>query len=344
MAHLADVTREVRIALKLLTASLIVVVFLFIFFKGGSIMKNLFFPTPPPPPEEKFGKLPRISFPAQKIGNIKYKINTLSGDLPGLTDRINVYKVKRKTPSIIALQTVRENLKSQGFSENEVKINDSLYQWNSNNQVVIQYNIFNDYFKITSNFLVNPPPPPKEGTKKDRVFSVTTDFLQGLGFETSDFTQEESNIDYLKITNGTLTMAENQNDAQFVRIDLFQKNIDKDYKIYYPSAKNSTTYFIFKNDSSPSKIVAGKYQHLIPDNSSSYPIITAESAFEELKKGNALVFNDNAKTKDIIDITDISLGYYAGEENQQYFLPIIVFKGNGFKAYVQAIPETSIGN
>ena len=293
---------------------------------------------------EKFGKLPRVSFPAQKIENINYRINTLSGDLPNFPDRINVYKVKKKNPSIIALQTVRENLKSQGFSENEVKINDSLYQWTSNNQVVIQYNIFNDYFKINSNFLVNPSSPPEgAGAKKDRTFNASIDFLQGLGLETSDFAENESDIAYLKITNGTLTVAENQNDAQFVRVDLFQKNIDKDYKIYYPTAKNSTTYFIFKNDSSPSKIVAGKYQHLLPDDSSTYPIITAELAFEELKKGNVLVFND-IQGKDTIDITDISLGYYAGEENQQYFLPIIVFKGNAFKAYVQAISETSIGN
>ena len=51
-------------------------------------MKALLFPTPPPPPGEKFGVLPPLDFPAQTPKKLSYNINTLTGTLPDLGNKI----------------------------------------------------------------------------------------------------------------------------------------------------------------------------------------------------------------------------------------------------------------
>lgn len=345
MATLAKVTSEVRIILKFLVASFIIAFSIFIFLKGGQIFKNVFFPTPLPPPEEKFGKLPRIAFPSQKFNSIEYKINTLTGGLPVFADRMIVYKFKKKVPSLVALQTAKNNLKQNGFSENETKISDSIYQWGNKTGENIQLNVQNNNFKINSNLLTNPPSKfsgPAE--KQEGAYRTATNFLQGLGIDTSDLEQEKSTLAYLKVVDGKIVVADSQKDAQYGKLNLFQENIGQNYSIYYPGVNESVMQFILRNEDGIPKIVGANFMHFVVDekNSSSYPIKNSNEAFEDLQKGNAFIFSQNSEA--VIDITDVFLGYYIGEENQQYLLPIILFKGKSFLAYVQAIRETSISN
>ncbi len=338
MAHLAQVASEVRVVLKLLAASLAVIFLLFIFFKGGEIAKNLFFPTPPPPPDEKFGKLPLVTFPTQNLEKFEYKINTLTGRLPSFSDRMKVYKVKRGTPSLIALKSARDKLRLLGYTENESKISEEEYQWTNSSGQTIRMNILTGNYKIFSNFLGEPAESiTGELARKDRTYELVIRFIGNLELETEDLDQASSTLTYFKLENGSLTKAASLNDANLTRLDLFQKNID-DAKIYYPNLSESLMYFMLRGGSSSSNIVEASFSHYVADlsNSSTYPIKTAEVAFGDLKRGNALIFA-NTQEK-LIDITDVSLGYYIGGENQQYFLPIVVFKGKEFTAYVQAVP------
>ena len=129
------------------------------------------------------------------------------------------------------------------------------------------------------------------------------------------------------------------NEANFARLDVFQKNLDN-HKIYYPGLSESLMYFIIKGSGFLPNVTDASFIHFIADSSnfSTYPIKTAEAAFEDLKQGNALVFTNDKNAK-LIDIIDVSLGYYIGDENQQYFLPIVVFKGKEFTAYVNALSQ-----
>ncbi len=352
MAKLAEVTSEVRILLKLLAASFIVITILFLFFKGGTIAKNIFFPTPPAPPEEKFGKLPKIDFPTTKTDGFDYRINTLSGNLPStgasqgqIPDRIKVYKVKIGEPSLIALSTARTNLRNVGFSNNETKLSESTYQWNNDSNETVQYNILNDNFRISSNFLTDSPPTRLSGsaTTKEGAYESAVNFLSAMNEDVSDLDRSNSMSKYLRITDGQLVLADSQNNAQFIRIDLAQKDIGG-LKMYYPGFDESLMYFIYRNQDDSPKVEEAKFIHVSPDlnDSSTYPIKSPQDAFEDLKSGKAMVFNNNKNN--VIDITDVSLGYYLGVENQPYLLPIMVFSGKDFKAYVNVLVPSSIEN
>ncbi len=340
MAKLADITSETRIVLKILAGSLITVIALFLILKGGIIFKTIFFPAPTPPPQEQFGKLPFPAFPKQDHVSFDYQINTIDGKLPDFPPyRMNIYKIFENQPSLVALQNARSTMQNAGFFQDETKLNDSIYQWSDSNGNTIQYDIFTNNFKVSSNLSASGN---GISLTKESALQGANNFLGNVSEDTSDINQDKSTLLYLKLDNGNLVQAEGQTDAQFAKINLFQNDLNK-YPIYYPEGAESSMYFIFRDDSGFPKLVNAGYFHFLPDlkTFSDYPIKSAEQAFEDLKKGNAYVVT-GVKQGSTIDILNVTLGYYIGEGKQDYFLPVIVFSGNGFTAYVPAIPNELI--
>ena len=72
-----------------------------------------------------------------------------------------------------------------------------------------------------------------------------------------------------------------------------------------------------------------------------YPIKTTKQAFDDLVQGNAYVMNNSVAKN--VDITDVTLGYYLGSETQPYTVPIYIFTGKNFIAYVQALASSALG-
>lgn len=342
MATLAQVTSETRLTLKILAGIFTVLTLVFLFFKGGEIFKNLFFPTPPPPPDEKFGKLPEIIFPAQQPTNYSFEINTISGKLPAFPDRMKTYKVKETPPTLSALQNTRNKMKNAGFSERETKLSDTKYQWGNRTGEIIIYDTETNNFWIKSNYLNNVDSLGYPALKKDDSLRLTKSFLDYIRGDMEDLDLERSTLTYYKILNGALVKAESQNEANVARLDLFQKELERGLKIYYPETDKSIMYFVFAYRGGMAQIVEGQYLHF-PANTESiatYGIKNSQEAFEDLKNGNSFIAKGDIKAGGYMGITDVSLGYFAGEENQKYLLPIVIFEGNNFAAYVSAIRES----
>lgn len=348
MAKLAVITSEVRIVLKILGIAAAIVLIVFLILKGGQIFKNLFFPTPLAAPEEKFGALPPISFPSQNPENIVYRINTLTGKLPTagsapgqIPDRMKVFPVMRAEPSLVALVTIQNRLKNIGYNQKETKVSESIYQWTNTKGSIIQYNLITNNLKVSSNFLSLPPPSKlaRDTSTGAGAYQEATNFLTSVGGNISDLDPELARTSYLKIQNGALIAATSQNDAQFIRIDLFQKALDNK-KVYYPGLVQSPMYFIFKDEGGFPTIADAAFEHFTAglEESSDYPVKSAEAAYEDLARGNAFIFNPNRQST--VDITDVSLGYYVEEHDPQYFVPIFVFSGNAFTAYVPAVASS----
>ncbi len=340
MAKLADIDSEIRVILKIAGIALVVVAAIFIFINGAQIFKNIFFPTPPPPPEEKFGKLPPLAFPSQSPQGFTYRINTLSGKLPALPDRMKVYKVNQVPASLVALTAVRESIRNVGYSQAETKISEAVYKWGNSNGTVITYNTVNNNFRISSNFLSAPAPQRITGSAAtgSGAYDEATRFIQSIGGDVKDLDPTTVRAIYLKIENGSLIEATSQSDAQFIRVDLYQKPLDK-RNIYYSAQNQSPMYFIFKDEGGLPQIVDGAFFHYSASSESSeYAIKASDQAFNDLKLGNAFVLSEKRKDGPI-DITDVTLGYYIGD-SPEYFLPIIVFHGDGFVAFVNALSSS----
>lgn len=337
MASLAQITKETRIIAKIATITAVVVLLLFLVFKGGTFIKNWIFPTPPTPADQKFGQLSPIAFPSSSQSVPEYRINTVSGSLPFFATKINVYTLKKLEPNIIALQTGRTRTASLGYTSNQQAISQSEYRWNkpsSSNSLF--YNIVNLNFSVTSSFLNNPTLQILLPDKGETTSSFTG-FIDALGADRSDIDITTASFSYYTTNQGNFTLADSPSLSSVTRVDLFQNPVDK-IPIYYPYPNFSTLYFIISNSIDNPEVLEAKYTHFTPNlkSVSTYYLKTTDAAFEDLKNGKGYIVNPT--TDPVVDITEVSLGYYLSDDtNQTYLLPILVFGGkNNFEAYVQA--------
>lgn len=336
MPTLASITKETRLVLKFGSAALIVLVFLFLIVKGWGFMSRLIFPPPPTAPLEKFGKLLPITFPQQSGNTPKFRINTISGTLPVFPSTINIYKLLAPLPSITSLQTARRRAGNLGYTQNQQAITDEEYAWKmetGNN--TLRYNIVSLNFSVSSDYLENPS---QIGGVSDKKASLKTvgNFIGTLESNQSDIDLNNSVFSYYFVKDGLLTETLDPESANIARVYLIQNPVEK-LPIYYPTATASLLYLTL----SGINIVDASYTHLTPDltSFSTYPLKTANDAFLDLSSGKGFIANPI--TDSTVDITDVSLGYYLGnEENQKYLMPIVVFRGKyNFKAYVNALAD-----
>lgn len=345
MATLAKVTEDTRNLLKLLGITVVVGIMFFLLFQGLVAVKNIIAPPPPPPPENKFGStLPRVNFPIKTFDNLTYGINTVSATLPQGPDRVKIYKMVTSSPDINALEIARRTLANADFTLSERRVTDTVFSWQNEKGEQILYDIYTKNFTISSNYLQNASTFENIGNRKEIVRLAVISFLDSLSVDKTDINLQNASFTFYRIENRRLMQTENQAQAQIVHVSLFQNDVDN-IKINYPQNSESIMNFyvgIVKNNP---QIVAGAFTHRVVDTSvsSTYLIKTVSLAFDDLKKGNAyMVANNPDETS--VNITDVTLGYYIGTLAQPYLVPIFIFEGPGFRAYVQALPDTTLTN
>lgn len=338
---LAQITKEIRLSSKIIGALLVVGIIIFLFFQGGVFIQKVFFPTPPPPPEQKFGELTEIAFPETSSPTPEYRINTISGQLPTFSDRIRVYPIIQNDASITALKTARDNAFNAGFSENQKAETTSTYSWTHfSTQSILKMNIISHDFTISSNLSGDPIFSTGQTLTPANAIENTLSIIDTLGANSDDISPENiSTIDY-SIVNGAFLPGDSFQPKQSTKVILKQNPVDK-LPIYYPVFQDSTLYFYLSFINGKVEVIDASYIHKVPNlnESSTYPLKSTNQAYEELKSGKGFIVNPT--TDEIVDITDISLGYYIDNSSEQkYLMPIFVFKGkNDFEAYIQAIPQ-----
>jgi hypothetical protein len=182
----------------------------------------------------------------------------------------------------------------------------------------------------------------QEGAK-----GIVYKMLQNMQLLYGDIDRGKTTAELLTIKNGTFIPATSLSTTQIVHVNLFQGDIDK-MPVFYPQQPHSTMdFFVTSRSLDISDIVDAHFTHQSvkfpaqvnpdPEDSGTYPIKTAAEAFKELQEGKGFITNYYGSSKDI-SITDVTLGFFMGEENQDYLMPIIVFHGNGeFYGYISAI-------
>ncbi|MBP9719584.1 MAG: hypothetical protein KBD46_03865 [Candidatus Levybacteria bacterium] len=343
MTSLFYVTDHIKMLGKwigILIVSIIVVVFLFRFLV---FLKDIIAPTPPPPPTMTWGKLPPLVFPESKYTQtFSYTINTVSGDLPVLPDRAAVYLLATPSASLQSLSNAIDLVGNVGFDQEPIRISESIYQWYNPQPPAqkLQYDIVTKNFKVTSDFLsdvdimIGNNLPDEAAAKK-----TAENFLINLGDFPSDLNATKSAATFFAIQDGSLVPTTSLSNAHIIRIDFFQNDINQ-LPIYYPENPQSPIYILVGGGGYEGTVVeAGYTHHTITDISSTYPIYTAQEAFEQLKKGKGYVTTYKGPSTNIL-IQNAKLGYYLSPNIKTYLMPIIIFEGNNdFIGYISAIKE-----
>lgn len=334
-----DLSRKVlAIGAMLIIGGLI----LYFGIKIGFAVKEALHPTPPPPPTVSYGKLPAINFPpTTNVPTFTYTINTVSGALPDLGDRVAVHKMASTQPSLLALDNAKTAAGAVGFTDDPTSINDTDYVWTNTEtpQKRLTINIQTHNFSLNSSYK-DDSTVTQASNLPDQSHAISTihTFLTSLTALPDDIDDSKTKVSLFAITNGTLTPAPSLSSAQIVRVDLFQKDVDKLPIYYVQPSYSSMNFLLASTDAQDPQIVEGHFFHqAISSDSATYPIKTAQQAIDDLKKGQVYIASFPTNVTQIT-IRNISLGYFMSDSDQNYLMPIIVLQGdNNFIAYDSAV-------
>lgn len=316
-------------------------------FRFGLLLKDVIAPTPPPGPTVAFGKLPMVNFPeATNTSTYTYAINTLSGSLPKLPDQINVYQLEQPSPNLLGLDKAKAIAQSADFTTDPTQLSETVYQWQKTDPMpqTLTMDIQSFDFTFSSQYqtdatVLSATHMPNE-TLAQTVSKAFFDKIEPLP---TSIDESKTKATLFAITPGGLIPASSLSTAQIVRVDYFPQAVDT-FPIYAANPTQSLLYaLVASGPTNYPQVLEVQYLHKSPTSTkATYPIITAQAAFDELKQGKGYVAaNPTGDTN--ITITDVTLGYFVTPTPQKYLWPIIVFVGDkGFYAYVAAIPPAWI--
>ncbi len=292
-------------------------------------------------PDTKFGVLPPPNFSPVKVSssNFSYSIDTTTGGFPkvgvdtGFDKLIKVYFVVKTYASLLSPE------KSQNLA---LKFN-----LNVDPQIITETNyVFKDKAKTlnidldSGNFNYQNEATISATAALDDDNKLVSDFkamLSSMGILKPDLTGGRSKIIYLRNDNGKFTPTDVKTETSGAKVSLWPAPLDNkpiETGQFNTSLVNAT---IFKSAGDIENYLSLNFTYYQIDTSTfaTYPIKTTDAAFEDLKSGNGVVVIEPPKPK--VSITSVYLGYFLSENYIPYLIPVYVFEGPNFAAYVLAI-------
>lgn len=304
-------------------------------------------PPPPPPPTRGFGALPPILYPDQLPEDKpkSYKLETARGTLPVFGDRAFVYLMPKNSPSLMDNENAKVVANKYGFVFEPEPLDQRTYRWTKSQPLntTFELDILNYNFDYETDFLNHPELILETDvpTDFDSVRQVKS-FLSQSGLLPPDIATASGTVTYLKAVGGALKPAVSVSDADFVQVDINRIQVDNRYSIYTPDGITGTIHAII-NGSRSTNILRLIRRYYVVDYSQvhTYPIRSAASAWQTMQAGEGYVASNTSEEQAII--RTVELGYFDSFEQQEYFQPVYVFKGdNGFIGYVSAIDPSDI--
>lgn len=299
-------------------------------------------PPPPPKPTLGFGVLPKIPFPKQEKQTFNFKLETITGSLPSLTDQAKVYFIPKGVIEFSSLDRAKVKAAQLGFSTKPIKITESVYRWVKRNTLLssLEMDILNGNFSITRNwqnnfFLISLNDPLPE----EKALSQARSFLSRAGLLPESLKNGQPVVSYLKFTPPNLIPAVSFSEADLSRVDLFPAPLDDLPRLTVNPCCALVSFLLKDASHEEEKFLEVKYQHqeILKERFETYPLKTTAQAWSELRDRQAFIIPGKANPEETI-IREVSLAYFDAQEPSHYLMPIFVFKGDSdFYAYVSAI-------
>ena len=334
---------------KTIKYGIILLLSFFILRTGFRVFKHywsILNPPPPPPPDTAFGKLPAINFPDERGEKpASFQLETIEGSLPtDFPESEKVYFIPQIGGKFLSLDKATALAKTVGFQSQPRKINENVYQFdNSVRNTTLKINVLTENFEYSYSYLadqtlINPQTLPSE----IEAIRIAKSFLTRISKLTNELQEGEHRSSYWKISTDHLTRADAPAEADFIRIDIFRKEVDEKYPIASPWANQSLVSILISGiDIQSDKVVEVKYTHFPADfeKHATYPLKGIQQAWEELKSGNFfLASSGEYQVGNNVKIRKVSLGYSDLPSSAKFLQPIYIFQGDGnFWGYVPAI-------
>lgn len=314
----------------------------------GTKIYRKYFPAPPPEPTKTFGKLTKIPFPVSEKETPKdlvFTLETATGKLPKFPTQMTIYFMPKAVSTIQSLDYAKQKATSLGFDPEGKENVPTVYEFSNKSSpssltLNIVTGVFSIYFDLNSKptILEGVPPDPTTATSLVKTYlsrakSLPTDL-------TGPITSE-----YLKIQDGNFVPANSLSDANVTKVNFFRKNYN-DFPNVTGTKTEANVWFMFSGAKALSdQVVKAEYKYFAIDENKNgtYPIITAQQAWDKLKSGDAYFAHVDEKSNGNITVRKVYLAYYDPDRYTEFFQPVIVFEGDdNFTAYVSAVSPDSV--
>ena len=354
MASLTGVAITSRKIVRYLIYLTIVILTARFVFNIGTSAYRYIFPPKVDPPTKTFGKLPKIVFQERSFPNdLTFILETPNGTLPEFPDRTEVYSIPPIIQNIQDLETAKTKARALGFNPEGKLIVESVpnvYIFDKGKvPSTLTMNIITKVFSISYDLSLDPFLIGNGvSMAPDSAISFARSYLSKGGFLTPDLKNSPATTTLLRMEKGEFVPAISLSEANLIKVNLFRKNLGtsgKEGDVGLPSVTadmpESNVWFLLSGKGGKD-IIAAEY-HLFPldeKKSGTYPIKSANQAWEKLNAGEAYLANLGDNENKRITIRKVYLAYYDAGLYTKYYQPVIVFEGdNDFYAFVVAIPD-----
>lgn len=318
--------------------SLIVAIFA---WRGIYFVYRLAFPKPPPPPEVKFKTLPPLVYDSRVQPALTYKLETEKGeDLSTLPTQANVYFMPTPQSSLSSLDAAVQVAQALGYSPAGTPLSDVIYRFSHRDTPsVLDINIVNKTASISYNLVEDPSLLALRPRSEAEAINVALSFLTRGGLLAQDLAQGRQEVEKMASGPEALVRVGSISEANFVRVNFLRRNYDGLPVIASKIDRGNVWLLVSGETSGPKQVIAGEY-HYFPvaeEQRSTYPIKTAQVAWEELQAGKGFIISPPSSGTSVT-IRRVSLAYYDSGKPQQFLQPVVVFDGDGgFRAVVPAV-------
>lgn len=301
-------------------------------------------PPPPPPPTVAFGKLPALKLPENGSAStsLKFTLETIEGKPYIASTSAAVYFIPKPAPNLLALTRAKQFAGRLNFTNEPTTDNQIIFHFidSINPARYLDFNIVTNNFDLNYDYssdvsLFNEKNLPSAA----QAMQETKNFLQNFGLYSSALVAGEEKITYLALSGNNLLPATSYSEANAIRVDLGRANLE-DLKLFPTNPQTELVYFIFSPSLDQTKKflkISYKFWPVEIDQRATYPLKTAEAAWEELKNNKGYVALPPLSGNQVV-VRKISLGYFYPDDYQPFLQPIYVFEGDpNFLGFVPAI-------
>lgn len=341
MANLTETAHYARKAIKFSAVGLVSIIILRIswgiFFRWW-IAKN---PPPPPPPTVAFGVLSAPIFPAPAKNSISaYRLETVSGVTSDFGTQAKVFFMPSFRANVLGAELATKMAVSIGFSQPPETTDEQIYVWSRGGALPgeLKINLITGFFSLNTAWHQDSELAKAQAPSEQDAVRYAKDFLSRLSLLPPDLETGKTRVEYLRTGAGILLPAVSQSEANFARVHIFRADVNS-WPVVTEKQDEALAQVIVSTASSAKQIIGVEYKYspIAIDKSSTYPLRTTQTAWQQLQSGEGVITQVVGGTAEAV-IRNVEMAYYDSSTPQEFFQPVYVFKGdNGFKAYVPAI-------
>lgn len=294
-------------------------------------------------PDTKFGVLLLPDFPKSNVSssNFSYSLDTTTGGLPkigidpGFEKIIRVYFVTQTFATFLSPEKSQSLAQKFDIINSPEIISETKYKFTDQDKSLI-INLDNGNFLYSNEATISATENPDDDKK---LISEFKQFLANLDLLKDDLKNSRTKITLLRTSGRGFVPTNVKAEVQAVQISLWPDSIDNKLIFTPDFNKALINAIVIKEASKLDSYLSLDFVYYPIDTTTfaTYPTKTPEVAFDDLKKGKGVVIVEPDNPQ--VSITAVSLGYYLSENYTPYLLPIFIFEGPNFVAYVPAINE-----